>query len=196
MINSSGCLLLHATGVNRAMSSLQSGLVYKYTITFTAERPALPWALGWRSRLGPVPQPCVGRALLLGSPALAALLQALRPALRVHLCVHVLGQHEHVAQHSPREMPRWRCPAGETPRRCSSISPPSIPMAPWRPLHHRVRSSSRRQSLVGALQQTDHIQRPAGQRRVSQPTSTSRDLKLPVLSTATQGYPSKKSCFT
>lgn len=44
MISSLGCLLLHATGVNRAMSSLQSGPVYKYTITFTAELPALPWA--------------------------------------------------------------------------------------------------------------------------------------------------------
>lgn len=44
MISSLGCLLLHATGVNRAMSSLQSGPVYKYTIMFTAELPALPWA--------------------------------------------------------------------------------------------------------------------------------------------------------
>lgn len=162
MINSLGCLLLHATGVNRAMSSLQSGLVYKYTITFTAERPALPWALGWRSRLGLVPQPCVGRALLLG---------CCKPSVQLWMCICVCMCWDSRST-APSTAP-GKCPAGDAPLEKplgdAPTSPRSIPKSTWSLLHCWVRSSSRRQSPVGALQQTDHIQSPAGS-ALCQPT--------------------------
>lgn len=175
------------------MSSLQSALVYKYTITFTAEPAGLPWVRLEKpdgSRLPP---------LCWTSPSSTApLLQIHLPAL--HLDLPVPGRHKPIFQCSPwrclirdapLEMPHWRCSGNIFPTQFMWILG-AVPFHCW------VWSCSRCQSPVGALEQPKHIQRPTGSsscQQIYHDDSPSKDLKSLALLIAIHSYPSKKSHF-
>lgn len=114
------------------MSSLQPDLVYKHTITFTAELAGLPWVRLEKPEGSQLP-------LLHGtSPTFRALLlQTHLPALCLYL--FVLGRHQLTCRCGPLKMPFWRCSGNIFLTRFLWILG-AIPLHCW------VQSSSRSQS--------------------------------------------------
>ena len=175
------------------MSSLQPALVYKYTVTFTAEPAGLPWVWAGEGGGGLVSHSCVGQALLLGLYCCKSTFQ-----LCTFLCQEGMSLSPSAAPRrcptgdAPLEMTRWRCSCNVFPTRFMWILG-AIPLRCW------VESSSRSKSPVGALQQPEYIQRPTGSSSC-QPTyhddSQSKHLNSLVLLTAIHSYPSKKPHFT
>lgn len=83
------------------MSSLQPALVYKYTITFTAELAGLPWVLAGEARGVSSSTPAWDKPYFSGSAV------ANPPSSSVFLSLFA-GRHKLTCQCSPLDMPFYK----------------------------------------------------------------------------------------